>query len=111
MTVVFIAVLAYSAYNSHMKINISHIAKLANLPLSDQEKDKFEKQLSTVITYMTRLSKVDTKNVEETTQITGLENVMREDKVFPSLSQKDSLSEAKQTTDGFFAVKGIFDNE
>jgi len=94
-----------------MKINISHVAKLANLPLLDSEKQKFETQLSSILDYIAKLNEVDTSNVKDTSQVTGLENILREDKPLPSLSQKDALFQAKTTHNGFFAVKGIFENE
>lgn len=94
-----------------MKINISHVAKLANLPLTDQEKTKFEAQLSSVLDYIARLNEVDTSNIEETSQVTGLENVLREDKKMPSLPQATAMSQAKTTHNGLFAVKGVFENE
>lgn len=94
-----------------MKFDISHVAKLANLPLTDEEKKKFEKQLEETITYVESLEKVDTKGVEPTSQVTGLENVIREDVVKPSLSQEEALKNAKQTHNGFFKVKGILNVE
>lgn len=97
-------------YNSSMKFDISHAAKLANLPLSDEEKRKFEKQLKETIEYIKNLNEVDTKNVEPTSQVTGLENVTREDEVKPSLTHEQALSNAKSTHNGFFKVKGILDD-
>jgi len=94
-----------------MKIDVSHVAKLANLPLSDEEKKKFEKQLSETLDYVAQLEEIDTKGVEPTSQVTGLENVTREDEVTPSLSQKEALKNAKSTHNGFFKVKAILDND
>lgn len=94
-----------------MKFDISHVAKLANLPLTDEEKKKFATQLEETITYVESLEKVDTKGVEPTSQVTGLENVTREDIVKPSLTQEQALSNAKSTYNGFFKVKGILNND
>lgn len=87
---------------------IRHIAKLANLALSDSELKKFQSQLSQVLEYVGKLSKVETKGVEPTSQVTGLENVFREDKVILSLSQKEILSQVKSSEKGFFKTKAIF---
>ena len=62
-----------------MKINVKHVAKLANLPLSNEEEKKFEKQLNEVLSYVEKLNEKDVENIEETNQTTGLENVTRED--------------------------------
>ena len=94
-----------------MTFDISHIAKLANLPLTDEEKKKFEKQLEETISYIQNLNEVDATGIEPTSQVTGLENVTREDEIKPSLSQEDALKNAKQTHNGFFKVKGILGNE
>lgn len=91
-----------------MKINISHIAKLANLSLLLNEKTKLEKQLEDTIDYVNELNNVDTKNVEATSQVTGLENVTREDRAKPSLSQDEALSNVKSKHNGFFKVRAIF---
>lgn len=90
-----------------MQINVSHVAKLANLPLTEQEKKKLQKQLSTILAYIEKLNEVDTKNIEPTSQVTGLENVLREDKPAPSLPQENVLKNAKSKHNGFFKVKAI----
>lgn len=92
-----------------MKIDIDHVAKLANLPLSDEEKKKFEKQLDQILDYISQLNEVDTQKVEPTSQVTGLENVTREDKAAPSLSQEEVHSNAKSTHNGFFKVPAILE--
>lgn len=94
-----------------MKIDVNHAAKLANLPLSVKERTIFEKQLEETITYIEELREVDTKNVEPTSQVTGLENVTRSDETKPSLSQDEALSNSKSTHNGLFKVKGIFNEE
>lgn len=94
-----------------MKINIHHVAKLANLPLHEEEYEKFETQLSSILEYIAKLNEVDTTNVEETSQVTGLENVLRSDEPRPSLPQEKALSQASHRDNNMFAVKGIFENE
>ena len=94
-----------------MKINIKHIAKLANLKLKPEDEKKFEKQLSEIVAYVEKLNEVDTKNVEITSQVTGLENVTREDKSTPSLTQEEVLSGTKSKHNGLFKVDAILENE
>lgn len=91
-----------------MKINVKHIAKLANLPLSEKEEKKFEKQLGEVLSYVAKLNEKDVKKIEETSQITGLENVTREDQEITSLTQGEALSNAKSTHNGMFKIKSLF---
>ncbi len=91
-----------------MKIDVSHIAKLANLSLSTKEKAKLEEQLEETIEYVEELNNVRTEKTEPTSQVTGLENITRKDVVKPSLSQQEALSNAKSTHNGFFMVDAIF---
>ena len=94
-----------------MKFDITHIAKLASLTLSDLEKKKFEKQLEETAEYVKELEQVNTDGIAPTSQVTGLENVTREDEIKPSLTQDEALKNAKSTHNGFFKVKGILQNE
>lgn len=92
-----------------MKIDVVHVAKLANLPLKPEEKEKFEKQLSEILSYVDKLKEVDTKNVDITSQVTGLENVTREDEATPSLSQEETLLNTDSQHNGLFKVKAILE--
>jgi aspartyl-tRNA(Asn)/glutamyl-tRNA(Gln) amidotransferase subunit C len=86
--------------------DVRHVAKLANLPLTDSEIDKFQKQLSEVVTYIDELDELDVDDIEPTSQTTGLENVMREDEFqeIRVLSQEDALSGTEKTHNGYFVV-------
>ena len=66
------------------KEEVLHIAKLARLELKAEEVEKFRTQLSEILEYVGQLSKVDTTGIEPIAQITGLQNVTREDRVEPS---------------------------
>lgn len=90
------------------KKDVVHIAKLANLDISDKQIKLFQKQISDVLNYMEKLNEVDTSGVEPTSQVTGLRNVFREDKVEPSLAQDEALSNAKNTEDGYFVTEAVF---
>ena len=92
-----------------MKIDVSHVAKLANLPLSDAEKKKFEQQLEETLAYIKQLEEVNTEGVAITPQVTKLENVLDDDSIQPSLSQEAALKNAASTYKGFFKVKAILE--
>lgn len=94
-----------------MKVNASHIAKLANLPLTKDEEKKLGEQLQETLEYIENLNEIDTKSADPTSQVTGLENVARDDEVIPSLSQEEALQNTKSTHNGFFKVKGILDSD
>jgi aspartyl-tRNA(Asn)/glutamyl-tRNA(Gln) amidotransferase subunit C len=92
-----------------MKIDVLHIAKLANLPLRKEEIAKYEEQLSSILDYIEKLKKIKTDNVLETNQVTNLENVTKEDSTSASLTQEAALSNTKNKQNGFFKVKAILE--
>lgn len=98
-------------YNHGMKIDVTHVAKLANLPLTGEEKKKFDKQLSETLDYVAQLEEIDTKGIEPTSQVTGLENITREDKSSKSLSQEEALQNTKQKHNGLFKVPAILESD
>jgi len=91
--------------------DVKHVTDLAKLKLSEEEIKKFQKQLSAIVEFISKLNEIDTKNVEPTGQVTGLENVFREDEVKPSLTQEEAMSNAPSTHNGYFKVKAIFDGQ
>lgn len=92
-----------------MKIDVSHVAKLANLLLSEDEEEKYSQQLSKILDYIDQLNSVDTKDVEPTFNVSGQENVMSEDKLGDCIiSQEDALSDAPKKEKSFFVTKGVF---
>lgn len=95
-----------------MKINVPHIAKLANLSIPANDEEKLEKQLEEILTYFEKLKEVDTSGVEETSQVTGLENIIRTDiNTGCELTQEEAISSSTSTHNGLFKVKGILPNE
>ena len=70
---------------------VRHVAKLARIKLTDEEVAKFGPQLSKVLGYMDILNEVDTNNVPETSQVTGLSNVMEKDEVLQPQSTREEL--------------------
>lgn len=83
------------------------ISQLARIQLSDDEVEKFRKELSAVLDYVEELKKVDVEGSEEVSQVTGLVNVQREDKVIMTENREQILSQAPEIKDGFYKVKAI----
>jgi aspartyl-tRNA(Asn)/glutamyl-tRNA(Gln) amidotransferase subunit C len=70
---------------------VRHVAKLARIALTEKEVKKFTGQLSKVLDYMEILKEVDTKNVAETSQVTGLDDVFEMDEPKSGQSSSDEL--------------------
>ncbi len=88
---------------------VKHIANLARLPIIEGDLAKFQKELTAILDLFSKLKEIDTEGVIPTSQVTGLENVFREDEVRPSLPQRTVLSNAPKTHNGYFVVESIFD--
>lgn len=88
---------------------VKYIAKLANLSVSDEEAKKLSKELSDTLDFINKVNQVDTKGVEPTSHVTGLENIFREDKVIPSLPQEEVLSGVPAKYKGYFKVKAVLE--
>ena len=89
---------------------VEHVAKLARLELSEDEKGTFTRQLSAILTYMDQLKTLDTRGVEPTMTVLPTENVFRDDEVRPSLPQERALANAPEQADGFFRVPRILED-
>lgn len=92
-----------------MKIDVKHVARLANLPLSAEEEERYSQQLSKILDYIEQLNQVDILNVEPTFNVTSNHNVIREDETKASLSQEEALANASQKKNGFILTKGVFE--
>jgi len=93
------------------KQEVEHIATLARLRLSEEEKETYSEQLSAILNYMEKLSSVDTSEVEPTSQVTGLTNIMREDEVIESGIEKDLVDCAPDNGLGFVKIPKVFENK
>lgn len=93
------------------KTQVEHVANLAKLSLTPAEVKKFQQQLSQILDYVEILNQVETTGVESTSQVTGLENVFREDESGPCLSKEEALSGAKSKEKDMFKVKAILANK
>ena len=88
---------------------VKHVAKLANLPLTSEEEEKYAEQLSKILDYIEQLNSVDTSDVEPTFNVTGQANVMRKDETAGCLSQEGALLNAPKKKNDMFETKGVFE--
>lgn len=90
------------------KIDVQHVADLANLTLTEAQVTKFLPQLEKIVEYIGQLDEVDVNGLEPTSQTTGLINVQRQDVIVPSsITQEEALSGKDDTFNGYFKVKAI----
>ena len=86
---------------------VKRIAKLARLGLSDEEATKMSVELGQIIEFVEQLSTVDVSGTLPTDQVTGLEDVWREDVVKPSMPRTELLRGAPDQKDGYIVVKRV----
>lgn len=89
------------------KEEVKKIADLANLDISG-ETDKLANLLSDTIGYIQTLKELDTSNVEETFQVTGLIGVFQDDSDSDSLTKEEALSNSSNNYNGLFSTKPVF---
>lgn len=88
---------------------VEHVAMLARLGLSDEERERMREQLSSILEHIDQLRTVDTSNVPPTAQVIPLEPGLRDDVVQPSLTVEQVLANAPRTEGGFIKVRAILD--
>lgn len=90
---------------------VKHVAQLANIPISDTQADKLSQAFSDTLSVIDNLKSVNISGIEPTHQVTGLENIWRQDQVDESrtLTQAQALSNAKKTYQGYFMVPMIME--
>ena len=91
------------------KQEVEHVAKLALLELSEQEKEKLTDQLSNILTYVEKLNELDTKGVEPTSHVLDINNIMRDDVAGESLTQERALANAPEKAAGHYKVPKIIE--
>ncbi len=93
------------------KQEIEDVAKLARLNLTEEEKENYAEQLSAVLGYVELLNEVDTEGIEETSQMIGLEDIVREDEVenCPEERRKKMIAQFPEEKDGLLKVHKVFE--
>lgn len=88
---------------------VEHVAYLARLGLSEEEKATLQEQLSSILEHMRSLGELDTSQIPPTAQVIPLRNVMRADEPRPSLPREDVLANAPDREGDFFRVPPVLD--
>lgn len=89
--------------------DVDHIASLARLELSENEKRLFQDQLSSILQYIDKLKEIDVKSIQPTSHVHEFNNVYRNDRCEMSLSSKEALKNAPDMIENFYKVLKIID--
>lgn len=92
---------------------VKYIAKLANIPIGEEESIKLAEAFTETLTIVDRLKKAGADKAATTHQVTGFKNILRDDVAKPeqSFTQKEALANANSTYNGFFMVPYVLQNK
>lgn len=91
------------------KETVQYVADLARIQLTGKELEKLCQQLQDILGFIDKLNKVDTKNIEPTSHILPINNVLRDDILFESLPNEKALENAPQREGSFFGVPKVIE--
>ena len=93
------------------KAEVEHIARLARLGLSDEERDSLRTQLSSILAHVNQLAELDTEGIPPTAQVTMLQDVLAADEPRPSLPPDEILANAPDHEGDYYRVKTVLGYE
>lgn len=88
---------------------VKHVAHLARLSFLEEEVEKLAADLDAIISFAEQLNELNTENVEPTTHVLPMKNVMREDLPSKGLTQEEVLKNAPEFEDGQIKVPAIIE--
>lgn len=89
------------------KEQVEHVANLARLNLTDEEKEQMTKDMEAIIAFADQINGLDIADVEPTAHVIPINNVFRDDEVKPSMERDILLSNAPNQKNGCFNVPKI----
>jgi aspartyl-tRNA(Asn)/glutamyl-tRNA(Gln) amidotransferase subunit C len=91
------------------KETVKYVADLSRIELNPDELEKLSKQLQAILDFIDKLSSVDIKNINPTSHILPINNVLREDRPRESLAIKKTLGNAPHPEGNFFGVPKVIE--
>jgi len=92
-----------------IKKDVEHVARLARIAVSGEEKERFTSQLAAILNYVDQLSTADTSAIEPMAQPIPLQNVFRADEAKKSGLEEKILANAPERMDRFFKVQKVIE--
>ena len=93
------------------KDSVKHVEDLAELSLTESEREELTDDLARIIDYVDKLSELDTEGVEPLRHILEVQNVMREDEKRETLDSEEVFCNAPAKSRGFFKVPPVIDRD
>ena len=93
------------------KKDVEHVARLARLALTEEEKELYTRQLERILSYMEKLKELDTEGVEPTSHPLAVKNVWREDEAVEWKNPDEVLSGSPEREERYFKVKKVLEHD
>ena len=90
---------------------VDHVARLARLDLSAEERSRMQEELAGILAHVDRIQSLELNDVEPTSHALPLKNVARPDEPGSCLTQEEALSNAPEVEDGRFRVPRILEDD
>ena len=94
-----------------VEIDIDHVAKLARLALTEDEKTQMRTQLGLILEHAATVGEVAADEIEPTAYAIPRSNVLRPDVPEPSISHEAAMQNAPEAQAGLFKVVRIVDSD
>ncbi len=91
------------------KETVKYVAHLARIELKPKELEKLSGQLQDILVFIDKLKKIEIKDINPTSHILPINNVLREDKPKESLAVEQVLKDAPQRKGNFFIVPKVIE--
>ena len=91
------------------KQEVEHIAKLARLELTEEQKARYRGQLEAILDHVVKLKELDTRDVSPTASVSVGQMPLRADEPRPGLSKDELLKNAPKQDDGQFQIPPVFE--
>jgi aspartyl-tRNA(Asn)/glutamyl-tRNA(Gln) amidotransferase subunit C len=88
---------------------VKHVAHLARLAITEEEAERMRKDLDEIITYAEQMNELDTEQIEPTSHVLNMKNVMRKDVSQKGLAVEDVVKNAPDAEDGYIRVPSILE--
>ncbi|MEX2160672.1 MAG: Asp-tRNA(Asn)/Glu-tRNA(Gln) amidotransferase subunit GatC [Anaerolineales bacterium] len=90
--------------------DVEHIALLARLHLTEEEKERYRQQLSNILDHIGKLQELDTRAVQPMSSVVVQQSRLRQDEPGPAMPRPDLLSNAPEVADEQFRVPPVLDH-
>jgi aspartyl-tRNA(Asn)/glutamyl-tRNA(Gln) amidotransferase subunit C len=94
-----------------VEIDVDHVARLARLALTDEERERFRVQLGLILEHAERVGEVAAEEVPPTSHPVPRSNVFRHDEPRPGLTYEEAMAGAPDVEEGRFKVPRIVEVE